>query len=72
MTPANEAARRNSRSRRPTADQEITVYDGQHRVGSVVERDGRFLTYDSDDLHIGVFATLRDAMRALPAARSSS
>jgi hypothetical protein len=72
MTPANEATRRNSRSRRPTADQEITVYDGQHRVGSVVERDGKFLTYDVDDLHVGVFATLRDAMRVLPATRSSS
>jgi hypothetical protein len=72
MTPANEAARRNSQARRPTADQALTVYDGQHRVGSVVERNGKFLTYDIDDLHVGVFATLRDAMRALPAARSSS
>jgi hypothetical protein len=72
MTPANEAKRRNLQARRPTADQALTVYDGQHRVGSVVERDGKFLTYDIDDLHVGVFATLPDAMRALPAARSSS
>jgi hypothetical protein len=72
MIPAKKAALRSSQARRPTAGQALTVYDGQHRVGSVVERDGRFLTYDIDDLHVGVFATLRDAMRALPAARSSS
>jgi hypothetical protein len=72
MTPTNEAARRNSRAQRPSADQALTVYDGQYRVGSVVERDGKFITYDVDDLHVGVFATLREAMRVLPTARSSS
>jgi hypothetical protein len=70
MTPANEATRRNSRSRAPI--KQLTIYDGQQRVGSIVERDGKFLTYDIDDLHLGVFATLRDAMRSLPPARSSS
>jgi hypothetical protein len=72
MTPSNEAARRNRQGRRPSADNALTVYDGQRRVGSVVENGGKFLTYDIDDLHVGVFATLRDAMRALPAARSPS
>jgi hypothetical protein len=39
MTSSNEAARRNSRSRRLTADHALAVYDREHRVGSVVERD---------------------------------
>ena len=71
MTPSNEAARRTSQARKPTADRALAVYDGQHRVGSVVERHGKFLTYDIDDLNVGVFATLRDAMRVLPAAQKS-
>jgi hypothetical protein len=72
MIPPSEAARRNSRSRRPTADQEITVYDGQHRVGSVVERDGEFFPFDVYDRRLGVFSNQSEAMRALRAARSSS
>jgi hypothetical protein len=71
MTPSNEAARRTSQARKPTADRALAVYDGQHRIGSVVERHGKFLTYDTDDLNVGVFATLRDAMRVLPAAQKS-
>jgi hypothetical protein len=64
MTHANEATRRNSQSRR-SADQAVKVYDEQHCVGSVVERDGKALTYDIDGLRVGVFATLRPAVRAL-------
>jgi hypothetical protein len=67
MTPANEAARRNSQSGRPIAERELTVYAGQHLIGSVVERDGKFRTYDVDGLHVSVFANLRDATRALKA-----
>ena len=52
-------------------DHALAVYDGQYRVGSVVERHGKFLTYDIDDLNVGVFATLHDAMHALPAAQKS-
>jgi hypothetical protein len=71
MTPASEAAHRNSRSRRPTANQEITVYDGQHRVGSVLERDGKFLVFDAHDRRVGMFTNRREALRTLSAARSS-
>jgi hypothetical protein len=53
-------------------DHALSVYDGALRVGSITERDGKLLTYDIDDLHLGVFAALRDAMRSLPPARSSS
>jgi hypothetical protein len=70
MSPSNEAAGRNSLSRQPTADQQITVYDGQHRVGSIVERNGEFLALDSHDRRVGVFTKQSDAVRALPAARS--
>jgi hypothetical protein len=72
MTPANEAARRSAQARRQTADHALTIYDGQRRVSPLVERDGRFLTYDIGDLPAAAFATLRDAMRALPVSRSSS
>ena len=70
--PANEAPRPNSQSRRPTADQAITVYDGQRLVGSVVERNGEFLAFDVHDRRVGVFTNQSDAMRAIPTARSSS
>jgi hypothetical protein len=72
MTPSNESARRNSQARRPTADHAFAARGGRHRVGSVVERHGKFLTYDNDDLNVGEFATLRDATRALPAAQKST
>ena len=48
-----------------------SVYDGQRRVG-FVERNGEFLAFDVHDRRVGVFANQSDAMRALPAARSSS
>lgn len=69
--PFSRPTRRNPGAPRPTVDHAPAVYDGQHRVGSVVERHGKFLTYDIDDLNVGVFATLCDAMRVLPAAQKS-
>jgi hypothetical protein len=71
MTPANEAARRNSQARRPTVDNALAVYDGQQRVGTVVERNGKFLAVDVHDRRVGVFTKQSDAARALPAARWS-
>jgi hypothetical protein len=71
MTHANETARRNSQCGRPTADRQITVYDGQHCVGSVVERDGEFFAFDVHDRRVGVFTNQREALRAIPVARSS-
>jgi hypothetical protein len=71
MTPSNEAARRNLQARRPTADHALAVYDGQHRVGSVVERNGEFLAFDVHNRRVGVFTSQREALRAIPAAGSS-
>jgi hypothetical protein len=68
MTRSNEAAQ-NSQA---IADHALAVYDGHCRIGCIVERDGDFFTHDVDDLHVGVFATLRDAMRAFPAERPPS
>ena len=62
---------RNLRSPQPIADHPLAVYDGQHRVGSVVERDGEFLAFDNHDRRVGVFTNQREALRAIPAARSS-
>lgn len=64
--------RRNPKAPRPTADHAIAVYDGQQRVGSVVERNGEFLAFNVHDRRVGVFTKQSDAKRALPATRSSS
>ena len=71
MTPANEAARRNSQARRPTVDHALAVYDGQQRVVTVVERNGKFLAFNAHDRRVSMFTNKREALRALPAARSS-
>jgi hypothetical protein len=71
MTPSNESARRNLQARRPIADHALAVYDGQRRVGSVVERNGEFLAFDVRDHRAGVFTNQREALQAMPAARSS-
>jgi hypothetical protein len=71
MIPAKKAARRSSQPRRPTAGQALAVYDGQQRVGSVLERDGEFLAFDNRDRRVGVFTNQSEALRALPSARSS-
>jgi hypothetical protein len=62
---------RNAQAPRPTANHALAVYDGQHLVGSVVERNGEFLAFDVHDHRVGVFANQREALRAIPAARSS-
>jgi hypothetical protein len=49
---------------RPTADHALPSMTGSIASGSVMGRNGKFLTYDVDDLHVGVFATLREAFRA--------
>jgi hypothetical protein len=70
MTPSKEAARRNLQARQTTADHALAVYDGQQRVGSVLERDGEFLALDVHDRRVSVFTRQSDAVRALPAAKS--
>jgi hypothetical protein len=69
--PFSRPARRNPRAPRPTSGHAPAAYDGQHLVGSVVERNGKFLAFDVHDRRVGVFTNHRDAMRALPATRSS-
>lgn len=69
--PFSRPTRRNPRAPRPTAGHALAVYDGQHLVGSVVERNGEFLAFDVHDHRVGVFANQREALRAIPAARSS-
>ena len=73
MTAANEAARRNSQSSQPSADQALTVYDGQHRVGSIVERNGKFIAFRCSRSPRWAYSR-PDVKRsaALPPARSSS
>jgi hypothetical protein len=53
--------------RKPPAarDDALTVYDGADRVGSLVERAGEFHAYDVDGRHLGAFADMRAAVRAI-------
>ena len=63
--------RRNPQAPAASSDHALAVYDGQHRVGSVVERNGEFLAFDNHDRRVGVFTNQSEALRAIPAARSS-
>jgi hypothetical protein len=48
----------------------LTVFDGAVRVGSLVDRAGTFYAYDVEGRHLGAFADLRAASRAIPRAPS--
>lgn len=45
----------------------LAVTDGAQHAGTIVERDGQWLAFDVADRLVGVFETLKAAMRALPA-----
>ncbi|WP_454917447.1 hypothetical protein [Xanthobacter sediminis] len=53
---------------------EIGLYDGRIRFGTVIqERDGSpFEAFDADGEHLGNFAKMREAVRAVPAQRGAS
>ena len=44
----------------------LTVFDGAVRCGSLVERAGKFDAFDIAGRHLGAFADLRTAARAIP------
>ena len=48
----------------------LTVFDGAVRVGSLVDRAGTFHAYDVEGRHLGAFADMRAATRAIPRAPS--
>ena len=54
----------------PTASGYLSVADGTETVGSIVVRDADFFAFANTEL-IGQFSTLREAMRAIPARRTS-
>jgi hypothetical protein len=62
--PLPRPTRRNPQAPGRTADHALAVYDGQHRVGWVV-------AFDVHDRRVGVFTNHHEALRAIPAARSS-
>jgi hypothetical protein len=51
---------------------ELAVYDGQDHVGTIRRRDGRFIVIAARGRKLGAFTTLRNAMRAIPAAEAES
>ena len=57
------------KSLRPTRlkpqDYALAIYEGQDRIGSLVERHGQPHAYDADRYH-GAFLNCRKAMRAMP------
>ncbi len=50
-----------------TRNHALTVFDGADRVGSLVERAGKFEAFDIEGRHLGTFPDLRAASRAIPA-----
>ena len=46
----------------------VTIYDGQDRVGSLLERGGTFHAYDVAGHCVGIFSDMRAAARAIPPA----
>ncbi len=50
----------------------LGVYDGQDRVGSVVERDGQHHAYTTAGHHVGTFQNRREPTRAIPASGGAS
>lgn len=51
----------------PHAHDALTVTDGQHVAGFIVERDDSHFAFDHAGELIGEFKTRAEAMRALPA-----
>ncbi len=49
-----------------TASDALGVYDGQDRVGAIVERDRSFFAFGLDEILVGKFEHLHQAMRAIP------
>jgi hypothetical protein len=50
----------------------LAVTDGGTCIGRIVVRDGSYFAFETDNVLVGEFATQREAMRALPAAKASS
>jgi hypothetical protein len=67
LSPYALITRKNQHSTRRKADvggHSLAVYDGRERVGSLVERDGRFEAYDLEGRCVGIFPNLRAAAQA--------
>jgi hypothetical protein len=70
---ATMTRRTKSRAAKPsakaaTASRLLSVYDGQERLGDIVERDGEFIASDVDGKTLGTFAAQRQAADAISAA----
>jgi hypothetical protein len=48
----------------------LGIYDGQDRAGTVVRQGGEFFAFDADGNCIGVFDTMIEASRKIPAVRA--
>ncbi len=50
----------------PNSPGALSVSDGTTRVGTVVERDHSWFSFGIDGVLIGEYASMREAMRAVP------
>jgi hypothetical protein len=55
----------------PTRMHALNVIDGTVWVGQIVEHDGVYFAFRTDDVFIGAFTTQREAIHALPAAKKT-
>ncbi|BBF92125.1 hypothetical protein BLTE_08100 [Blastochloris tepida] len=53
--------------RRQEARRPVSVYDGTRRAGRVEPAGAGFAAFDADDAPLGVFATFKAAVAAVPA-----
>jgi hypothetical protein len=56
----------------PRAANALSVADGTVTVGTVVENDGSFFSFNRDGELIGEYATQRQAMRSIPASKGAT
>ena len=61
-------SKRNDISSAPAADS-LAVTDGTTWIGRIVVRDGFYFAFGTNNILVGEFATQREAMCALPAAK---
>ncbi len=50
----------------PNSPHALAVSDGAQTVGIIVECDGSFFSFDTDNILLGKFQTQREAVRAIP------
>jgi hypothetical protein len=60
----DRAQRRRGRQQPPG---ELSIFNGENRIGAIRRRDARYVALDAAGRELGQYETLRGAVRAIPA-----